>query len=131
MPTTSLYAAFLSLVFVALSIRTIRTRRRQKIAIGDAGDVTMLRAIRVHANFAEYVPLSLVLIYLVEVASASPRLVHGLGLSLVVGRLSHAYGVSQLKESFGFRVTGMALTLTTIVACSAILLYLYIKYSVI
>jgi uncharacterized membrane protein YecN with MAPEG domain len=71
-----------------------------------------------------------VLIYLVEVASASPRLVHGLGLSLVAGRLSHAYGVSQLKESYGFRVTGMALTLTTIVTCSAILLYLYIKYSV-
>jgi uncharacterized membrane protein YecN with MAPEG domain len=127
MPTTSLYAAVLSLVFVALSIRTIRTRRRQKIAIGDAGDATMLRAMRVHANFAEYVPLSLVLIYLVEVVSGSATLVHGLGLVLIVGRLSHAYGVSQPDEAFGYRVTGMALTLTTILSCSGILLYLYFR----
>lgn len=127
MPTTSLYAAVLSLVFVALSIRAIRTRRRQKIAIGDAGDATMLRAMRVHANFAEYVPLSLVLIYLVEEVSGSAALVHGLGLVLIVGRLSHAYGVSQPDEAFGYRVTGMALTLTTILSCSGILLYLYFR----
>ena len=123
---TSRYAAILALVFVVLSIRTIRVRRRQKVAIGDAGDATMLRAIRVHANFAEYVPFSLVLLYLVEVASARPAIVHALGLCLLVGRVSHAFGVCQSTEQFGYRVTGMALTFTTILACSGILLYLYI-----
>jgi uncharacterized protein len=129
-PTTSLYAAILAVIFVVLSIRTIRTRRRQQIAIGDAGDATMLRAIRVHANFAEYVPLSLVLMYLVEVASANTGLIHGLGLCLVLGRLSHALGVSRPNERFGFRITGMALTFTTILSCSVVLAYLYIRHGV-
>jgi uncharacterized membrane protein YecN with MAPEG domain len=127
---TSLYAAILAIAFVVLSIRTIRIRRRQKIAIGDAGDATMMRAIRVHANFAEYVPFSLVLLCLVEVASARPAIVHALGLCLLVGRASHAFGVSQPNEQFGYRVTGMALTFTTILSCSGILLYLYIANSV-
>jgi uncharacterized membrane protein YecN with MAPEG domain len=40
------------------------------IAIGDAGNPEMLRAMRVHSNFAEYVPLSLLLIYFVETAAS-------------------------------------------------------------
>jgi uncharacterized membrane protein YecN with MAPEG domain len=106
-----LYAALLALLFVVLSVRTLRLRRRLRIAVGDAGDATMLRAMRVHANFAEYVPLSLVLLFFVESDGASALLLHGLGLGLLVGRLVHAYGVSQARERFAFRVIGMALTL--------------------
>jgi len=61
-----LYAALLAMLFVALSIRTLRLRRRLRIGIGDAGNEQMLRAMRVHSNFAEYVPLTLFLIYLAE-----------------------------------------------------------------
>jgi len=126
MLTTSFYAAVLALLFVTLSIRTIRARRRLEIAIGDAGDVTMLRMMRVHSNFAEYVPFSLLLIYFVESTDASQWLVHGLGLALLIGRFSHAYGVSQLNEKFAFRVTGMVLTFTCILGCAGYLLSWYI-----
>ena len=60
------YAALLALLFVLLSIRTIRTRHSRKVALGHGDDPAMLRAMRVHANFAEYVPLALLLIYFVE-----------------------------------------------------------------
>ncbi len=56
------YAALLALLFVLLSIRTIRTRHSRKVALGHGDDPAMLRAMRVHANFAEYVPLALLLI---------------------------------------------------------------------
>ena len=56
------YAALLALFFVALSIRTLRLRRELRIAVGDGGNPAMLRAMRVHANFAEYVPLGLILL---------------------------------------------------------------------
>jgi len=59
MHVVSLYAALLALLFVALSIRTLRMRRRLRIAVGDAGNQAMLKAIRAHSNFSEYVPLSL------------------------------------------------------------------------
>ena len=122
MNVTPLYAALLGLFFIALSVRTVMARNRLAIAIGDSGDADMLRTIRVHANFAEYVPLALVLFFLVEVRGGPPLLVHALGASLVVGRLVHAWGVSRRREDFRFRVTGMALTLSSIgVAALALL----------
>jgi uncharacterized membrane protein YecN with MAPEG domain len=51
-------------MIIALSVRTVRMRRHLKIAIGDAGNHAMLRAMRVHSNSAEYVPLTLLLIFL-------------------------------------------------------------------
>jgi hypothetical protein len=82
---------------------------------------------RVHSNFAEYVPLSLILLYLVEGQGAYPLLLHGLCLCLLVGRLSHAFGVSQNNENYRFRVLGMALTFTTLVASSAYLLFAFMR----
>lgn len=119
---TSLYAALLGLLFVGLSVRTLRLRRRLRIAVGDAGNSEMLRAMRVHSNFAEYVPLALLLIYLCEAQGAHRMLVHALGLALLVGRSVHAYGLSQAREDYRYRVTGMALTFTVIVTASAALL---------
>jgi uncharacterized membrane protein YecN with MAPEG domain len=123
MRIVSLYAALLAILFVVLSIRTVRLRRSLKIAIGDSGSAEMLRAMRVHSNFAEYVPLAIVLLALVEAAEASAWVLHGLGAVLLIGRVSHAYGVSQTKEVFAFRVTGMAMTFATIIGASLMLLY--------
>jgi uncharacterized protein len=110
---------------VGLSVRTLRLRRRLRIAIGDAQEPAMLRAMRVHANFAEYVPLSLLLLYLVEASGADAWFVHALGASLLVGRVAHAYGVSQTKENYRYRVAGMALTFTPLIAMAARLLYVF------
>ena len=120
-----LYAALLALLFVGLSTRTLRLRRRLGIAIGDAGNESMLRAMRVHSNFAEYVPLSLLLIYLVEITGASPLLVHGLGIIVLLGRVSHAFGVSQTQENYVFRVAGMAMTFTPLIVSALRLLWVY------
>jgi uncharacterized membrane protein YecN with MAPEG domain len=125
MPITSLYAGLLALLFVALSVRTLRMRRRLRISVGDAGNESMLRAMRVHANFAEYVPLSLMLIYLVEQSAANPLFVHVLGLCVLVGRVSHAVGVSRVNERYGYRVFGMALTLAPLILASLHLLRFY------
>lgn len=121
------YAAFLAIFFVVLSIRTIRQRRKLKIGLGDAGDKDMQRAVRVHANFAEYVPLCLLMIYWVEQSGVYAWFVHALCLGLMVGRLSHAYGVSQQRENFTFRVSGMALTFTVLLTSAVHLLWVAIK----
>ncbi len=113
-----LYASLLALLFVALSLQVIRLRRSRQIAIGDAGDAAMLRAMRVHSNFAEYVPLCLFMIYLVETQLGWALLVHGLGLVLLLARLSHAYGVSQARENLRFRVFGMLGTFAVLVVAA-------------
>lgn len=127
MHITSLYAAILALFFVGLSVRTLRLRRSLKVAIGDSGNPILLRAMRVHSNFAEYVPLGLLLIFFVEQTGEAAWLVHGLGMLLLVGRVIHAFGVSQVRENLFFRVAGMAMTFTSLISASLYLLYSYAK----
>jgi uncharacterized protein len=121
-----LYAALLAILFFVLSARTGNLRRRLKIAVGDAGNIKLLRAMRVHANFAEYVPICLLLVLMVEMQGASNWVVHTLGASLLIGRIFHAYGVSQVRENLMFRVIGMALTVTTLLWSAVYLLYVFI-----
>lgn len=114
------YAACLALMFVVISLRVIKIRRQKGIALGTKRDVHLLRASRVQANFAEYVPLALILLSFVEINSP-PGFVHTLGLALIAGRICHAYGVSHEPEDFRFRVTGMAITFS-VLAGSALLI---------
>lgn len=80
--------------------------------MGDAGDPQMLRATRVHAIFAKYMPLCLVLIAFYEVQGTLAPWLRTALAALFAGSVSHAFGVSQVDEPFGFRVLGIALTLT-------------------
>ena len=125
MPITPFYAALFGIMLFALSIRTIRVRRRLRIAIGHADDAVMERAMRVHANFCEYVPIALLLIYLLEVSLGADYWIHILGGTLLLGRLLHAVGVSRPREDFRFRVTGMVLTFTVIISAALRILYGY------
>ena len=102
-------------------------RRKNQIAIGHNECPEMLRAIRAHSNFAEYVPLCLFAIYLIESQGANPYFIHFLGSLLLIGRISHAYGISQINENFKFRVTGMALTFTSLLSSSLYLIVSYFK----
>ena len=116
------YAAVLAIVFVALSFRTIRMRQRLRVGIGDGGDERLRRAARAHSNFAEYVPMALLLFYFVESRGASPLLVHALCASLLAGRMIHAVGVSQVPEPYVLRMIGMILTFGSIVTAAIRLL---------
>ncbi|HEX4871440.1 MAG TPA: MAPEG family protein [Nevskiaceae bacterium] len=117
-----LYAALLTLLFLALSVRALRLRGRFQVAVGDGGQPALLRAIRAHGNFAEYVPLALILIGLVESGGGPGWLVHALGAALLIGRLAHAWGVSQVRETLQFRVVGMVLTFSVLTVASLLLL---------
>lgn len=126
MNITPFYAAILGLLFLILSVRTLRLPRKLQIAIGDGSNVQMQRAMRVHANFAEYAPLTLVLIFMLELQEAHYLLANALCICLVVGRVSHAYGVSKEAENYRYRVFGMAMTFTALVGSAACLFVLYI-----
>lgn len=126
MLVTPLYAAVFGFVFVALSVRTIRLRRRLQVAIGDGEQPLLARAARAHANFAEYVPLSLLLLYFLETQTGAGAWLHVLCSTLLVGRIIHAFGISQEKESYRYRVLGMALTFTVTIAASLGLIVGYV-----
>ena len=81
---TPIYAGALALLFLVLSVNVVRTRRDSKVNIGDGGDQLLQRRIRAHGNFAEYVPLVLLLIVFAEVGGAAKWLVHALGGALLL-----------------------------------------------
>ena len=107
---TPYYASLLALIYVALSFNVIRLRMKLQISLGDGKDKQLRRAIRVHGNYAEYVPLTLIMIYFVEIQNQSLLLVHGLCSAFILARLAHIYGVSQVRENIVFRTFGLFIT---------------------
>jgi len=111
---TAFYAALLAVLFLFLSVRVIGWRRERRVEFGHGEDTELLRRMRVHANFAEYVPFTLLLMALAESMAPPHLLLHIAGLLLVAGRLLHAYGVSQSPAILRYRVYGMTLTLVAL-----------------
>jgi len=111
---TPFYAALLAVLFIVLSFRVIFFRREEKISLGDGNNPALRARIRVHANFAEYVPLALLLMLMVELQRGSVILLHILGLMLLVGRSGYSWGVSQHPQNFTLRISGMVLTFSAI-----------------
>jgi len=124
MPITIFYAALLALFYLYLSLRIIGIRKEVRASIGDGGSNKLNRAIRVHANFSEYVPLALLLLYFLETQSANAIVVHFLAALLLIARIVHAYGVSQTNEKLKFRIFGMFSTVLVIGICSIYLMLL-------
>lgn len=119
---TSLYASLIAAIFLVLSVRVILYRREAGISLGDKGDAIMLRRIRAQGNCAEYAPMGLILLALVEAGGMPGWAVHGLGLILLAGRLLHAIALSSPKPNAPFRIGGMALTFTMLGLSVAVLL---------
>ena len=115
MTITPIYAGLAALFFVLLSFRVIGLRRAVGVSLGDGDDSLLRRRLRVHGNFAEYVPLALVLMTLAELQGVPAWTLHLIGTLLIAGRLLHAYGVSQEPEQIRLRVAAMIMTFMALV----------------
>lgn len=93
MHITLIYGGLLGLLFLLLSFWVVKRRAQFKVMIGEGEAPEMLSAIRAHGNFAEYVPLTLLLMALCELAGVGALWLHlGGGLQLL-GRILHAIGI--------------------------------------
>jgi uncharacterized membrane protein YecN with MAPEG domain len=124
MQITAFYAALMAALFIYLSVRVIGWRRGRRVEFGHGEDIELLRRTRVHANFAEYVPFVLVLMALAESMQPPDLLLHVAGVLLVVGRVIHAYGVSQSPPIMRYRVYGMWLTFASMTLAALLCLAL-------
>lgn len=127
---TAVYAALLGLFFIYLSMSVIGLRKGKKISIGHGEDEHLSRAIRVHGNFSEYVPLALILCGFVETARANAFLVHLIAGTLLAGRVFHVLGLRTAEADFRFRVGGMILTFVSIIVSSGVILWFWIFQNV-
>jgi hypothetical protein len=121
MNVTPLYAGILAIVFFGLSLRVIAVRGR--VSLGDGGDAVVLRRMRGHANFAEYVPLILLMMGFLELNQASAILLHGMGLALVAARLLHGYALSFAQKFVFGRFIGTFITLGLLLVAGGLCIF--------
>jgi len=113
---TSIIASVLTIIFIKLSFAVIGLRRKNKVGLGSGGHEDLERAIRTQGNFAEYVPLGIILIACLELNGAPWWLVAIPGIALIIGRLIHAKGMNTPPPDFSKRVLGMKFTFFTLIA---------------
>ena len=88
---TALYASLLALWFAFLSMRVIALRGNPIfvfLILGASPENMLERAVRAHGNLAEYTPIMLILLYLLETlpaTSVTRTALHILGGALLLG----------------------------------------------
>ena len=110
---SSIYAALAALIIVWLALRVIKVRRAKRVRLGDGGKPELLAAIRAHGNATEYLPISLILLVLLELSGGPIALVHFGGIAIISGRLLHAKGL--ITDNLRYRVLGMQVTIFTLI----------------
>ncbi|HEY1773952.1 MAG TPA: MAPEG family protein [Gammaproteobacteria bacterium] len=115
---TALYAAICGLLLVFMAVRVSYTRGKEKVDLGDGGKDAMLRAMRVHGNAAEYIPISLILLFFLEMQGSAHWWLHVCGITLVVSRLLHMQGLMQSATLTPGRLVGTGLGWALIVVMS-------------
>jgi uncharacterized membrane protein YecN with MAPEG domain len=83
--------------------------------------VPLLVAARTHANFAEYVPMILVLLAIVELQGTRHWIVEALAVLLVLARVLHPMGMGR-KVPNPFRAGGAVLTFLALLGASVTIL---------
>lgn len=122
LPIISTAAAFLGIMYVALSFNVASYRRRNKISLGTKDDSKLMRKIRMHGNFMEYTPIVLILALICEIQTINLWLLKIILVWFCLTRVSHTIAISSPKIPIGFRVLGMIGTFSSIIILSASLI---------
>jgi hypothetical protein len=113
----AVYAALNALLMFGLALNVgLRRGAQKQLQPGDMGDAMLTRAIRAHANFAEYAPLVLLLLLAVALLDGPLEWIHPLGAGFTIGRIFHVFGMMLDKHPNAIRfignlTTGLALLL--------------------
>jgi uncharacterized membrane protein YecN with MAPEG domain len=105
-PVTLTATCVLGIAYAGLSVAVGRQRGQANVSLGNGPDLSiaigeeykappLLVAIRRHAQFAEYVPISVVLLLVLELNHANRIMLAGLAAMLVVSRTCMAMGLGR------------------------------------
>lgn len=106
----ALWSGLMVLLMVFLASRVIMTRRANRILLGDGGNAELGLASRIFGNASEYIPAGIGALALLTLLGMPGLAIHVVGGMLFLGRLIHAFSLSNRKPTIG-RVIGMTLTL--------------------
>ena len=119
----ALYVGLNALLLLVLAFNVGSRRGAQdQLQPGDMGDAILTRAIRAHANFAEYAPTVLLLLLLMAFLGFKPFWLHSFGALFTAGRAVGAMGMMRTKHPNALRFTGNLVTgLALLIGGSAVI----------
>ncbi|KAK5581842.1 hypothetical protein RB653_003422 [Dictyostelium firmibasis] len=146
-PITSTYAGILGLYYLKLSFNIGIERKKAKTSLGDgsqqliqkiidagkSGKIenfskidylsydNLLRSIRAHGNFGEFVPFALLFSLICEINGISGKLLNGILFVFTLSRFAHATG---LRASNIGRKIGVIVTVLSILILSILSIYI-------
>jgi uncharacterized membrane protein YecN with MAPEG domain len=120
LPVTTVYAAILALILMALAINVTLHRRKLRVGLGDGSNPVMLRMMRIHGNAAEYIPIAVLLMLVYELNGGAHSILHVCGCALILGRVLHAAGLWGNDGQSAGRAIGQSLTWLTILALAGL-----------
>ncbi|KGQ18536.1 DUF1625 domain containing protein [Lysobacter dokdonensis DS-58] len=128
LPVTALmFAALHALLLMALTLQVVRWRTQARVGIGAGESRELARWIRVHGNFTEYVPLTLLLLALLEIAGVGRQWIFTGGVVLLLGRVLHAWGLGRHAGTSVGRFLGMLLTMVVLGGATATALWITMR----
>jgi uncharacterized membrane protein YecN with MAPEG domain len=122
---TATYLAILALLYAALALQVMRLRQSNRADFGDGDSARLRSAIRVHANFIEYVPIIALMVAILEMSGVSAIRVHLLMGALLLSRLLHPLGMYAKPNTLPFwigRAGGIAITIGALIASALMIL---------
>ncbi len=78
-------------LFLWLSIQVVQLRNKHKVLVGDGGHKDLTLAVRLHANFIEYVPFTLILLLFATIAGTPRILLLIIIVVFTLSRFMHAF----------------------------------------
>ena len=123
---TAGYLGILGLLYAVLGMQVSRLRRGNRVLFGDGDNIKLRSAIRAHANFAEYVPIIVLMVAILEISGLPALTVHLLMAALLIARLLHPLGMYVGPRTLQFqicRVGGIVLTVLVLIASAILLLF--------
>ncbi len=104
----ALYTGVNILLLFLLSFRVVGRRRAAKVSLGTGGDADLEIRSRAHGNAAEYIPITMLGLFVMTQFAVPLWAIHAIGGTFTLGRVLHAIGLS--ATLLPARALGMVLT---------------------
>jgi uncharacterized protein len=118
------------MLYFYISLETIKARGREKVSLGPGGDNQILHLVSAHSNFASYVPIFLLMLFLLELQQINKYLLHGIAIVFLVGRVLHFLTMRDKERTFKKRKLGMQMTLWPLIVLACLNLFAFIRATV-
>ncbi len=114
-----------ALINLWLGVRVSQIRIAEKILVGDGGNPRLIARMRAQLNFAEYAPIVLILVALIELGGGSPLWLWLVSAIFLFGRVLHGVGMDGWRPG---RMIGILTTMLVMVGLAGYAIFLAYQY---